>query len=254
MTRLANRTQELNLFTQMVKGQLEQRILLIQAPSGYGKSGLMDRFEALCPKPAAVVTVNLKSALDEGIFYLFRRTKRVLGADRFRNFDATVDRFLNAGVEIRGNKLTGDHSKIQVILQCEPEQRQVRLVELQEAFFEDLRRLGKVVFILDTFNEANAEVAQWVESCFLMEVAENPHLCAVVAGQTVPKPNIEWKRYHRCCELDRITSHEVWYDYAIEAGLTFDKSEIGMMVDCFKGIPSQIVDGLETVRRGRQRA
>ncbi len=77
MTRFANRTRELHLFEQMLRRQVRERILLVEAPSGYGKTGLMGRFEILCSQGIHPVLIDLKGA-QAGIAFVFSRIQRVL--------------------------------------------------------------------------------------------------------------------------------------------------------------------------------
>ncbi|MGB3557709.1 MAG: hypothetical protein WBD58_01845 [Geitlerinemataceae cyanobacterium] len=255
MTRFANRTRELERFRQMLQQQIPERILLIEAPSGYGKTGLMARFAKLCPqysRTIRTVPVDLKAA-QEGIAYVFSRIARKLGTRHFSQFNAEIDRFLNSGVEIGNNRLTGEGSQIQVILNVPPEERQYRLTRLQQVFFEDLDRFNRpIVFILDTYNRATEELAEWIESQFLTEVADNENLFAIVAGQNIPQPNIEWQHLHHCCKLDRILERDAWYDYAQEAGFVFSPQEINMVVDAVGGVPAQVVQLLESAAQTRQ--
>jgi hypothetical protein len=254
MTRFANRTRELHLFEQMLGRQVRERILLVEAPSGYGKTGLMGRFEILCSQGIHPVLIDLKGA-QAGIAFVFSRIQRVLGKPRFRNFNALIDRFLNSGVEIQNNRLTGEGSQIQVILDVPPEERNYRLTQLQQVFFEDLERFDRpIAFILDTYNGATEELAGWIESHFLAEVALNPKLFAIVAGQIIPQPTIEWQNWHHRCQLDRIMEREAWYGYVKDVG--FDcfscQEEIDVLIDAVEGVPSQVVALLEGAARTRQ--
>ena len=252
MTRFANRTRELHLFEQMLRRQVRERILLIEAPSGYGKTGLMGRFERLCSQEIHPVLIDLKGA-QAGIAFVFSWIQRVLGKPRFRNFNALIDRFLNSGVEIQNNRLTGEGSQIQVILDVPPEERKYRLTQLQQVFFEDLERFDRpIAFILDTYNGATEELAEWIESPFLAEVALNPKLFAIVAGQIIPQPTIEWQNLHRRCKLDRIMEREAWYGYAKDVGYCFSSEEIDVLIDLVGGVPAQVVGLLETLARTRQ--
>jgi hypothetical protein len=259
MKRLANRTDELAFFQKMVQGQIEHRILLIQAASGYGKTGLMGRFADQCPTGTIAVRLDLKAAAGLGIAYVFYRIRKVLAVQAFRNYEQAIAKFLPsdrtmAEIEISGNELSGDQSLIQVVLQGQSEaERQFRLQQVQSAFFKDLRQSrSSIVFILDTFNGATPELRAWVEGQFLMEVADNERLYCVVAGQEVPEASIEWEPLHHKCCLKPIRDHELWYRYAKDAGLPFDQKELGMLVDLFEGVPSLIGQALGKVTQSRQ--
>ena len=254
MTRFANRTRELHLFEQMLRRQVRERILLVEAPSGYGKTGLMGRFEILCSQGIHPVLIDLKGA-QAGIAFVFYRIQRVLGKKRFPKFNAEIDRFLNSGVEIQNNCLTGEGSQIQVILDVPPEERNYRLTQLQQVFFEDLERFDRpIAFILDTYNGATEELAGWIESQFLAEVALNPKLFAIVAGQNIPQPTIGWQNWYHRCKLDRIMEREAWYGYVKDVG--FDcfscQEEIDVLIDAVGGVPAQVVLLLEGAARTRQ--
>ena len=252
MRRFANRTRELHLFEQMLRRQVRERILLVEAPSGYGKTGLMGRFEILCSQEIRPVLIDLKGA-QAGIAFVFSRIQRVLGKPRFPNFNAQIDRFLNSGVEIQNNRLTGEGSQIQVILDVPPEERKYRLTQLQQVFFEDLERFDRpIAFILDTYNGATEELAGWIESPFLAEVALNPKLFAIVAGQIIPQPTIEWQNLHRRCKLDRIMEREAWYGYVKDVGYCFSSQEIDVLIDAVEGVPARVVALLEVAARTRQ--
>jgi hypothetical protein len=254
MTRFANRTQELQLFNQMLRRDVRERILLIEAPSGYGKTGLMGRFELLCSSEIYTVLVDLKAA-QTGISYVFYKIQCVLGKKRFPNFEKEIANFLNSGVEIKNNRLSGEGSQIQVILEVPPGERQYRLTQLQQVFFEDLQNFNRpILFIFDTFNGATEELAIWIEGQFVTEVALNPNLLAIVAGQNIPQPTIEWLNYHHCCRLGRIIDREAWYLYSKEVGYPFEPKEINILIDAVGGVPAKVVELLETAARTRQQA
>lgn len=254
MTKLANRVNEVAFFKRMVMGEESQRILLVQAESGYGKTGLMGRFASECPKCAIAVDIDLKDARDSGILYVFRRARKLLGKEYFSEFDHIIQQFQprKNDIHIQGNRLCGDGNQIKVVLQdVSAEERQERLDCLQEAFFEDLlNHPSPIVFILDTFNAATAELQEQISGKFLVNVADNRRLRAVVAGSKVPQPSSTWQRYHHLFPLGPIHEHEAWCEFATLSGFRFDPGQVRVIVAGCRGVPGDILKFFEAADRG----
>jgi hypothetical protein len=254
-SRLANRTKELDFFKRMVLGEVSQRILLIEAQSGYGKTRLMGRFLMECPGSARAVDIDLKDAMESGILYVFRRSRKLLGKEYFQGFDRVVAEFQprQGNITIQGNRIQGDSNQIKVVLQDvnSVEERQNRLDRLQEAFFEDLEQYpSPIVFILDTFNLATSELQNRIAGSFLVDVGDSPKLRAVVAGSQVPQPSSSWQRHHHLFPLGPIPECDVWYAYAQASGFRFNLSQVEMVVAGCCGVPSDIVKFFALAERG----
>jgi len=189
--RLANRTREVEFFKKMLRGEIAQRILLIQGDTGMGKTELLKEFVALCPvyaEAAILVKIDLKSA-ETGIAYIFSKLQNSCGKENFTKFNRVLSKFLSSGVEVSDNQIEGTENEIQVIVNAEgKDERDFRLDQLQRAFFQDLQAIKKsIVMILDTFNAAPATLADWIEGGFLAEVANAKNIRVVIAGQYLPK-------------------------------------------------------------------
>ncbi len=59
---LANRTPELQLFKQIVRGDNPNRILLIQGESGVGKTELLSQFSRHVPQSIPCISIDLRTA------------------------------------------------------------------------------------------------------------------------------------------------------------------------------------------------
>jgi hypothetical protein len=192
------------------------------------------------------VDIDLKDAMESGILYVFRRSRKLLGKEYFGGFDQVVAEFQprKGDITIQGNRIQGDSNQIKVVLQDvrSVEERQDRLDRLQEAFFEDLEEYPlPIVFILDTFNGASSELQRWIAGSFLVDVGDSQRLRAVVAGSQVPKPSSTWERHHHVFSLGPIQEYAVWYDYAEKEGYLLNQSHIQMAVIISDGIPEKIV-------------
>jgi hypothetical protein len=251
--RLANRTEEVELFKQMLLGKISKRILLIEAASGIGKSSLLDEFVAICPihaEAALLAKIDLKGA-STGIGFVFSRLQRQLGESHFRQFHEAINKFLSSGIEVDGNQIEGNGNRINIVLNVDNDEvRDIRLMQLLEAFFRDLQAIQKpIVIILDSFNLDNLTVANWISSYFLAEVANAENIWVVIAGQSVPTFSIEWMNLAERRYLDKIDDDEAWYSFLQANGLIFERETVKAFVVHLDGQPSKIVDVLTTVAK-----
>ena len=254
--RLANRTKEVEFFKKMLLGQVTQRILLIEAASGMGKTSLLAEFASLCPArvKAVLVKIDLKSA-QTGISHVFWRIQDDFGEEYFKDFNAEITGFLRAGIgasgnqiEVSGNQIHGTANQIQVILNAETEEtRNMRLSKLQVAFFRDLKAIKKpIVMIFDTFNSASPSVANWIGGDFLAKVAKVEDIRVVIAGQSIPQQTIEWEDLAERHCLNEITDIDAWHLFSQAKGFPYEKGELQAFVKILNGHPKKIVDALES--------
>ncbi|MBD2533868.1 hypothetical protein H6G97_31700 [Nostoc flagelliforme FACHB-838] len=249
---IANRTQELLLFNQMVKGSFGKRVLLIEAKSGLGKTQLLALFQHSLPKNILSVPVDLKTA-QQGIPYIFSRVRKRLGEESFPSLNAAVRRYLKSGIEIADTTMTGNDNQLSVVLSNDESTRNFRLTELREAFFQDLRKIPQtLVFLFDSYEKAATELANWLEGEFLADVVDTPKLIVVIAGQKIPQPTIEWMNLHHCCCLEAISEAKAWYDYTQKAGLRLNQDQVKTAMQILGGEPAPIVQWLQTLAKEGQ--
>ncbi|MDX2214860.1 MAG: ATP-binding protein [Oculatellaceae cyanobacterium bins.114] len=247
---IANRTAELQLFSDIVCGNHSAKILLIQADSGMGKSDLLKKFQDSCPSEALVVPLDLKGA-DLGIPYFFNWVCEDLGYDRFQQFTAELRQMVSGAINFANNQMEGQQT-IQIALNVDENTRRYRLGALQRAFFQDLAAIQqRVVILLDTFQLAVSDLQNWIESELLRMVPRLPNLVVVVAGQTVPDcNNIGWGSACESCYLEAIEQVEAWYQLAQVEHLPFDRDVIKAIVRLNKGNPLEIRKALKSLERG----
>jgi hypothetical protein len=238
----ADREAEFELFNQILTGHFKERILLIKAPGGRGKSTLLKAFMDRC---AAIphVPVDLKGQT-VGLHDIFYQIGDTLGWGHFSNFATAVGQL--AQVNISRNVLIG-WSTIQVALQAGDESnRQNRRAILTQALFNDLRILPQPpVLIFDTFEGASPEVGEWFSHAFLPGAYRSPGLVVVVAGREVPLETIAWRCHLHV--LPPIEDHQLWYDFCQQAGLGVHVEGVKVLCTLFKGHPDEIVKALTAV-------
>jgi hypothetical protein len=249
--RLANRTRELNLFTQMLRQEVEHRILLIKAESGYGKTDLLDYFAHHCSSQYRTVQLDLRDAT-LGTTYLISRLQRKLGQGRFPQFEKSLREFLSGSIDITDTEIIGQENILQVVLNdTDQNQRNLRFDRLKASFFEDLAGFNqRTVLLLDTFNAASRELRDWIEGQFLSEMSQLDQFVVVVAGQITPEPSIEWRRFHHHYELHEI-EQEAWQQYIRDSNRPLTPEHVEAILTFFK-VPADVVKAFQAVERGQR--
>ena len=248
--KIANRTQEIKLFQSIIQGNFPQRVLLIKAKSGFGKTWLLAQFKHTLPASTLSVQVDLRTAY-RGIASIFSSVCKKLGQERFPKLNDAVQRYLSAGVEISDTTMIGQDQQFSVVLtNVDKETRDFRLTQLREAFFQDLRTIRqKMVFLFDSYEQAPTELAGWLEGEFLAEVVDTSQLIVVIAGQEIPKATIEWMDIHHCCCLGAILDREAWYKYTQYKQLSLNSDHVWAVMNVLEGNPAEIDIMLATLAR-----
>lgn len=238
----ADREHELNLFNQMLAGQTDEHILLVQAPGGRGKSTLLREFLRRCVRRQPVA-IDLKGRT-VGLHEIFYEVCDTLGWSRFDHLAEAVSQLAN--VTIARNTIIGQ-ATIQVALHADDEgSRSARRAEITRAFFEDLRALKPPpVLIFDTFEAASPDLSEWFSQTFLPHVQRSPGLVVVVGGREVPAETIAWQAHLH--HLPPIEDHTHWQNYCEQAGLVLHVEGIRTICVLFRGHPDDIAKALLTV-------
>lgn len=255
---IANRTEELNKFLEMLEVGSSRRILLIEAPTGFGKSELLQRFEQICSdRSLSTVKISLESAR-RGTEYVLDRIIKRLGSDKFSRYESKKNEFQQwtSNINVSNNRLNKDNK---IIINSDYKSiYENRLKELQSAFFEDLVAISQTtIILLDTFERAGESLRQWIKDEFLSVVVDNPNLFIVIAGQQVPTSYpIEWGSSCLRSELPPITDDEAWHSFFSSEELFpvpgCDESESRMLIKAYihtsRGNPQEIRASIERLR------
>ncbi|MGK7876925.1 MAG: CHAT domain-containing protein [Xenococcaceae cyanobacterium] len=223
--RLANRTDEVDCFANILKKQElanKGQILLIQAPDKYGKSTLLKRFDEECSiKGIKRIFFDIDQQ-EGGIVNFLTNTYNTLQNYLLKKFNQCLEKFSDNPPGLPAYTIG---EKIRYVLDGNEQQ-------LRQAFLEDLKEIckkRKIVFLFDSFKNIGSELEEWIE--VLLEQTQGIHqLVVVVAGEQV----FQLKEKLSSCEqleLKLIRNENAWYQFAQEVDSPLNKNAIKKLMD-----------------------
>ena len=246
--RIANRTQELRLFTDIVSGRHTSRILLIEGPSERGKSVLLAELASIAGATTASYEcgrADLKGSLSLGDFVA--RLSGDLDATHFAADSSNVAITVRADLS---KAQFGDSNTVAIQPVVDLSQSVLRA----QRFIEQLREYAApTILIIDTFEAAIEEVSRWVIQQLLPTVRHKENLFIILGGQTVPDPKgfrLTWGDMASHILLQPIESVDDWYDFARSKHAEFPRQHIESL--CLGGLaarPSIIEEVIDTIGR-----
>lgn len=264
---LANRKHELALANRMLRRECEQRILLIEAASGFGKTHLLTQIRRDCatisPQPL-LVSFDLK-ADERGLDYLYEIVYRQLETQA-KNVDLKAifaayheqtqqQHAYRVSVNVNNNTVLG---KQDVLVQL-PEATQAQLASLATArereFFAAVTQLSNhqpLVMLIDNLNTREGTLEKWVENTLLHQIALMPQVTLIVAGHVMPSQSMTWDD---CCEriqLEPIHDIDVWTDWVCGLGTPLTPDQVEPLVFGLKGQPKNIAEILPVFAKTKQ--
>ena len=192
---IANYQAERHAFCELLQPECERRILLFEGKSGSGKSTLLRHCRTYISKESNYIPVDLRGTNLTVVSFLLRVT-RLLRNEHFSAFDCKVAELSEQStMELKHVAQWGNENQINVALQANNNlNREERLTALTHAWFLDMQAIQQqCVVMIDTFEQADNEMEEWVSGEFLTRVVDSENLRVIVAGQTVPdQSRIEW--------------------------------------------------------------
>ena len=203
---LADRRPEFSLLRQMLGGQSAQRILLIEAPSGRGKSVLFAELGGYARQ------LGLANALLD-----------------FKGCPTLEDLFQTLLLDLDADMLSATRS-------AAPGERAYRLIEE----LQGLRR--PLLLLLDTYEQASEDSRKWLELQLLPRLDRAPAVIVVIGGQRIPAADPPWHQMAERRQLAAIEQPEDWIAYigARCQGLTLPTELIASFVAATNGEPSML--------------
>jgi energy-coupling factor transporter ATP-binding protein EcfA2 len=255
-TILADYEREQRAFEALLEPNCRERILLLRGESGSGKTTLVNVCLKQMPGTVHCIPIQLRGSA-VGVAEIFSRAGNCLNWERLPHLTEQVAALQGKpSVQVDGNWLAGINNRISVTLNVASlADRKQRRALLTDAWFRDLQAFSLPLLVaLDTYEQANTEVAEWIAGPFLARVAESPPVRVLVAGQKVPDDNnIEWGR---CCtlhELYGVPEAEHWLPVveAMQRHIPFSDPLTWLAGVChaLKGDPREIMQVIQGLPR-----
>lgn len=218
-----DRVRERKKFQKIIEGGSDQRIMMVQAGPGMGKTWLISNFRHECScrqLPYAIVDFG---ARPKGYDYLeiLRSIRDALGAQNFKEFTALVNQFYimpnpfqspfgassSSAVDLKssltdskvdnvaGRDIIRDNNFFYTRPDTPPEL--IRSI-ITEGFINCLMAMNPnqlIVWLFDTFEKIDPITNGWLIEEFLQKIKNGTlkNLVIVLAGQKVPPFSLEWK-------------------------------------------------------------
>jgi hypothetical protein len=198
-------------FEELCKQKSDNPILFFEGESGSGKTSLLRDCKNRIPDGVEHIAFDCKTRTIS-ISEIFSRSVHRFGWKGLAEFRKSVTS-LSKGMTVNVNdiKQKGNQNTIDIALRAENEgEREDRQTLLTDAWFHDVSNFeNHLLVIVDTFEKAVNETANWLCGPFLARASDTPQMRVVIAGQETPDPNnIEWgdrcKHYQLLGVLDAL--------------------------------------------------
>ncbi len=261
MTRIhIDRKAELDLFRDILEGRRSERILLVEAPPGRGKTLLLLEYQKMTDQagvPCAALDLRVGSV---GVHDVLATMPEEWCWEHFPTFRQSVEKMLRptAEVTVSGVVQIG-RPQVQIVLGEENrEVRRVRQRMLTDDLFQDLRAwlgsTGRAVLFVDTYNPeghpqtVEPELREWLEGVFLGHVRRCAGLVVVIAGQKAPSPSTAWEGCCHRLHLAPLDNPDDWMDLVRALGLAVSRETVSAFCHVFRGEPLDIATRLGMLR------
>lgn len=244
-----DRQPELRLFQDILEGRRDECILLIEAPSGLGKTLLMLEYQRLAEKaeiPCAMLDLR---HVGVAVFEILATLCDEWSDCPFHQFRQQIASFQQPVPRVDLHRVIQIGSPtIQIALNAPDEAtRRERRHLITAALVADLQDwLGherRALMIMDTYNPdlVTPELRQWVEGILLPHVRRCPSLIAVIAGQETPTTTVMWEQSCYHLPLRRLHNPHDWMHFVQERGIPLTLENVAMICHLREGHPFEIV-------------
>ena len=225
----------------MLRGNVSQRIFLIQGPSDCGKTVLLARLAEHATAILGVGTcarANLRG--EPPLDVVLERICNDLGRTYFPTFCGSAGL---APVSIHAELPQAQFGDGNVFSIQSHVYQSGRSDQASRLIADLASRGGPAVIIIDTFEGATVESARWVVQELLPMVRITSRLWIVIAGQAIPKTAdhyVEWGDLAESHNLSSVSSTEEWHEFACRSYPNFPRHYIDVVFDGLSSRPSAI--------------
>jgi tetratricopeptide (TPR) repeat protein len=263
-----DRVGELDRFRKMLDGRDLTQVLTVAGPTGIGKTWLCRRLQGASDERAVpAFYLDLGSGVAFQDLWMVHRTALALGAYRFEALNKALEEATEHHVVVKvesspaSPELTiygdlvvhGDQAEGPIIKnnifnlpEESPETRGLVHRLANEAFFQDLTRLGRaegVVLLLDSYERVAEmpEARTWLQDELLRRIGEGqlPGVHVIMAGETVPKFSSAWREIVAKLSLDPLPAAEV-RKYLEHKRPTISEASVTRIYEVTGGKPDQV--------------
>lgn len=237
-----DRDEEKNLFRDMIYGQTEIHILLIEAESGMGKTILLDQFEEISIG-FKCVRVDFKDP-SYSLGQILGKMRDKYGPHSFTTFHKECRNLLTQfGADTEHPALICSKIDAQLNKMSVDDRRDHQQV-ITDAFLADLEIIHvtiqqPIVMLFDVFENASAPIKTWIAKQLIMQTRRYPWLVCVIAGQQTPRivtDGGDWCLQHRLQRLSDEHSRE----YIQKVTYTQDEAIVTVLTKLAKGSPAAL--------------
>jgi hypothetical protein len=251
-----DREEELRLFQDMLEGRREERILLVEAASGLGKTLLMLEYQRLAEQAGVACAMLDLRHVGVAAFEVLASLCEEWVDCPFGQFRRQVEALQESAAQVRVERVFQiGRPTIQVAMGGPDEAtRRERRRLVTEALMADVRGwLGeehRAAMLIDTYNPdlVTPELRRWVEGVLLPHVRRTPGLVAVIAGQETPPKSAMWEGV--CCRvrLQPLEDPEDWMVFVEAERIPASRQVVSAFCHANEGHPMKLAIALSTLR------
>lgn len=188
-----DRDEERRLFRDMVSGQSDIHILLMEAEGGMGKTVLLEHFWEMSRRFQRA-RINLKDA-SHTIDRILRELCDQYGSGAFTMFhEVCIDLLRELGQDVRHPAMLWSALNLR-LTGLEGEERRKYQQLITAAFLANLESLREgeqpVVMLFDNFQLASEPTKAWLAEQLICEIQHHPWLVCVITGRETPRVDTE---------------------------------------------------------------